>query len=295
MGTKNNPGAFDCYEHAHPDEPMFVILGRDPIGGAIVRAWAAARAHLAKTGDAAKITEAVQCAAAMDEWCDKAGRDPWLSIFPLLPLDVLAHELQERGALVVRPTTDTEPSEMVETLLATYKTAPALAEALAMRVAEYNELRADFEFERERKADATLSARIKELESALATVNARLGDAQSLAAPASSGACAIAAERVRQVAREGWTPEHDDEHDAGELASAGACYAIHAACVLHPFDGNGLEDIGEVPWWPWDKSWWKPKDPRRDLVRAGALLAAELDRLDRAEAKREPKPAAVAA
>lgn len=91
----------------------------------------------------------------------------------------------------------------------------------------------------------------------------------------------IAEERAAQVTREGWTAEHDDKHDAGELASAAACYTVHASCQIHPYDGNGIEDIGTVPWWPWDRSWWKPKDPIRNLVRAGALIAAEIDRLQR--------------
>ena len=33
--------------------------------------------------------------------------------------------------------------------------------------------------------------------------------------------------------------------------------------------------------WPWSDKWWKPKDKIRDLVRAGALIAAEIDRLQR--------------
>lgn len=33
--------------------------------------------------------------------------------------------------------------------------------------------------------------------------------------------------------------------------------------------------------WPWDAKWWKPKNTRRDLVRAGALIVAELERMDR--------------
>lgn len=41
--TKNNPGRFDCYENAHPDEPLFVLLGRDPWGADLVRLWANAR------------------------------------------------------------------------------------------------------------------------------------------------------------------------------------------------------------------------------------------------------------
>ena len=38
-------------------------------------------------------------------------------------------------------------------------------------------------------------------------------------------------------------------------------------------------------WWPWSLDWWKPKDPRRDLVRAGALIVAEIERLDRQPAR----------
>ncbi|MFW6155839.1 MAG: hypothetical protein ACOC7J_00855 [Armatimonadota bacterium] len=44
-----------------------------------------------------------------------------------------------------------------------------------------------------------------------------------------SGVSLIAAERERQIREEGWTPEHDDEHDAGELADAAASYTIAAA------------------------------------------------------------------
>ena len=72
MGTKNNPGAFDCYESAHPDEPMFVLLGRDPMAGALVRQWAKWRRAAEDSAD--KIEEAERCAVAMDEWaraCDK--------------------------------------------------------------------------------------------------------------------------------------------------------------------------------------------------------------------------------
>jgi hypothetical protein len=89
-------------------------------------------------------------------------------------------------------------------------------------------------------------------------------------------------ERKRQVMAEGWSPQHDDEHDAGELAAAGAAYAFNAADQLYPHsqgDGNNEQPIV----WPWDSKWWKPKGPRRDLVRAAALLIAEIERLDRAE------------
>lgn len=87
----------------------------------------------------------------------------------------------------------------------------------------------------------------------------------------------VIAERRRQIETEGWTPEHDDEHGAGEMAAAAACYALNAA-------GCGCEVARN---WPWDGSWWKPTTSRRDLVKAGALVLAEIERLDRAAA---PKP-----
>lgn len=40
MGTKNKPGAFDYYANAHPDEPMFVLLGRDRDAPKLIRQWA---------------------------------------------------------------------------------------------------------------------------------------------------------------------------------------------------------------------------------------------------------------
>lgn len=88
----------------------------------------------------------------------------------------------------------------------------------------------------------------------------------------------IAAERGRQVEVEGWTPEHDDEHGAGELPAAAACYALSSY-----FDTDQAREITFYRYWPWDRSWWKPSnDPRRDLVRAGALIVAEIERRDRA-------------
>lgn len=101
----------------------------------------------------------------------------------------------------------------------------------------------------------------------------------------------VIAERRRQIEKEGWTLEHDDGHDDGSLAKAGACYALNGAgvCDSHAVmedHGTGIRgrSIERVPrHWPWASSWWKPrkKDPRKDLVRAAALIIAEIERLDR--------------
>lgn len=115
----------------------------------------------------------------------------------------------------------------------------------------------------------------------------------------SSGAELIAAERERQIEQEGWTPEHDDGHTLGELAAAGACYALlttrwkDARALV---GGSLIRDI----LWPWEREWFKPAEyleppytanahrdkDVRDLVRAGALIAAEIDRLQRGRADR---------
>jgi len=83
----------------------------------------------------------------------------------------------------------------------------------------------------------------------------------------------IAEERKRQVEKEGWTADHDAEHDKGELAVAAACYAVYHtdASVEYPRDvENG---------WPWAQYYWRPSDSIRNLAKAGALIAAEIDRI----------------
>lgn len=127
---------------------------------------------------------------------------------------------------------------------------------------------------------------------------------------ASQGTARIVAERLRQVEAEGWTPEHDQEHDDGALAKAAACY-VQAALITQrapesvpgvrrvyerhnevPEDDEDFRRMLENParhwygWdkapdeWPWDPSWWKPSpDVVSNLVKAGALIAAEIDRL----------------
>lgn len=83
-------------------------------------------------------------------------------------------------------------------------------------------------------------------------------------------------ERNRQKLEEGYSPEHDDEHDGGELVRAARCYADPTAYV--PFRPAGAPEE-----WPWEPESFKPKSYRDNLVRAAALLVAEIERLDRAE------------
>lgn len=68
MGTKNNPGTFDCYANAKPDEPMFVLLARDYDAPRVVREWAAHREALDGLTD--KVREARECARSMEAWHD---------------------------------------------------------------------------------------------------------------------------------------------------------------------------------------------------------------------------------
>lgn len=91
----------------------------------------------------------------------------------------------------------------------------------------------------------------------------------------------ITAERKRQMEVEGWTPKHDDEHDDGSLARAASCYADPDPQMVT--DGWPGGQKPRPVRWPlsWGFGWWKPKDRRRDLIRAAALIVAEIERLDR--------------
>ena len=89
-------------------------------------------------------------------------------------------------------------------------------------------------------------------------------------------------ERLRQIFIEGFNADHDDEHKAGELAAAAACYASHAAAELDPFKGTAIGDIGASSTnWPWHAAHWKPTGARRDLIKAAALILAEIEKSDR--------------
>lgn len=117
----------------------------------------------------------------------------------------------------------------------------------------------------------------------------------------------VLAERHRHRNVEGWTAEHDAEHDKGELVAAAISYAgrhNHYKPAPEPVRYQAVVDAAVQArrelvtlreWakmraaanahkpprtWPWEAKWWKPKTVREDLVRAAALLIAEIDRLD---------------
>ncbi len=87
-------------------------------------------------------------------------------------------------------------------------------------------------------------------------------------------------ERYRQQTEEGYTPAHDDEHAEGQLALLAAAYALSSRGEDHD---KGLRTLSSFLF---DCGWtFEPKDPISDLVRAGALILAELERRLRAEEK----------
>lgn len=90
-------------------------------------------------------------------------------------------------------------------------------------------------------------------------------------------------ERERQVAQESFTAEHDDMHLHGELSGAASAYALSAAAGL--MSGRDAPIAEPPPFFRFDRGWWKPTTPRRDLLKAAALIIAEIERLDRAAAK----------
>lgn len=70
MGTKENPGKYDCLAKAEPDEPYFMLLARDPMAPALVRMWCETRKVLDPECPPEKIREAYNVAIQMEDWKD---------------------------------------------------------------------------------------------------------------------------------------------------------------------------------------------------------------------------------
>lgn len=98
----------------------------------------------------------------------------------------------------------------------------------------------------------------------------------------------ISEERKRQIEVKGWSNLNDDQYVSNELIDGASCHLDHAKesnwCADHCSDWpNTTRRLSPPGKWPWARNWWKPNtsDPIRDLVKAGALIAAEIDRLQR--------------
>ena len=90
----------------------------------------------------------------------------------------------------------------------------------------------------------------------------------------------IAAERTRQIKKEGYDSAHDDQLDDNSLGRAAACYALDSKITDKEIWGRPLLDLI----WPFDPEYWKPDASRiRNLVKAGALIAAQIEKLQRIE------------
>lgn len=92
----------------------------------------------------------------------------------------------------------------------------------------------------------------------------------------------IREERIRQIDKEGFLFDHDAKNTNGELAAAAACYAMPAT-DRRKYQSYAIGHGWYPRWWPknWEVRWWKPSpnDRVKELVKAGALIAAEIDRL----------------
>ena len=100
----------------------------------------------------------------------------------------------------------------------------------------------------------------------------------------------LLAERRRQVREEGHTLERDDQYTEGQLAQAASAYAFWAD-PRRAREEDHIDYLNSRPvgLWPWAKEYWKPTSPRLMLTKAGALILAEIERLDRQKA-REVQP-----
>lgn len=92
----------------------------------------------------------------------------------------------------------------------------------------------------------------------------------------------MAKERQHQISPPGRMPGYEDQLRPGQLAAAASCYLELALAQV-----RGVEDLDEfkydtLDFWPWDEDWFKTSpEPVQNLIKAGALIAAEIDRLQR--------------
>jgi hypothetical protein len=99
-------------------------------------------------------------------------------------------------------------------------------------------------------------------------------------------------ERQRQL--KVYTLEHDDAQVEGQLSKAAAAYAVASTSAVYEddkarptqWDHSYSPSVDRL--WPWNWTYWKPKDRRHDLIRAAALIIAEIERIDRVAYRQRP-------
>lgn len=106
--TKNNPGKYDCYANAEPDEPMFVLLARDRHAPALVALWAVLRELDDK--DQEKVKEARQVVLDMMDWGSTRGKQyvgfGQTTLAGILELIRCANQVATSDTFKNTPTTD---------------------------------------------------------------------------------------------------------------------------------------------------------------------------------------------
>ncbi|MFW1838616.1 hypothetical protein ACG9XS_08595 [Acinetobacter gyllenbergii] len=98
----------------------------------------------------------------------------------------------------------------------------------------------------------------------------------------------VLAERERQINVKGYSNDLDDLYEQNQLPRAASGYVDHVvgrSWVFYDYGPEAYQDDDVPEFWPWADDFWNPKSPRDDLVRATAILIAEIERLDRKEAK----------
>ena len=103
-----------------------------------------------------------------------------------------------------------------------------------------------------------------------------------------TGVGKIAIERQRQVIDKGYTLEHDQEHSTTDLMSASDAYSVYARWLLTGHTEDSARDLG-LSFWPWDSDGFNPESIDDALVKAGALIAAAIDRESGTEYAVKPK------
>ncbi len=125
------------------------------------------------------------------------------------------------------------------------------------------------------QASSHIVAEWEEMERKLADLEKNL---HGRVASATNGIDLIMAERQRQISGEGFSSSHDDNWLDGEMVDAAMCY-LYARNDRR----KSVRDENGFWLWPWATEWFKPGDYKRNLVKAGALIAADLDRVIRLE------------